>query len=181
MLFKKVELTLFLFAIFFLSPCFLQGKDVNHQIFYGVVEKVSDGDTIWVRSDKGQKLKIRIWGIDTPEKYTSNKLDKDAKVCHSSKSKIRKLGIKASWFAKKMLYGKKVKVKAIGRGFYGRTLAKIQLPDGKDYGLIIIGDGYSCVYRKSTSRVYIKAMKEAEKNKKGLWGIDPQLMKCLCY
>lgn len=48
-------------------------------------------------------------------------------------------GQRASGFARRILKGKKVRVEVMGRGRYGRPLAKIIiLPEEEDYGLKII-------------------------------------------
>ena len=120
------------------------------QTFYAVVTKVSDGDTIWVTTDDGERIKIRIWGIDTPEKFNSRKLLRSARSCRVGRGKVKHLGERVSGFAKRILKGKIVQVVVKGKGRYGRVLAKIILPDREDYGLKIIKEGYSCVYWKST-------------------------------
>ena len=168
---------LILFCSFLIFTSETTAEDLS-----AIVTRVSDGDTIWVQPDTGgKKIKIRIWGIDTPEKFKSRKLYQSARVCRTIPGKVKHLGERASGFAKRILKGKKVRVEVMGRGKYGRVLAKIILPDGEDYGLKIIKEGYSCVYWKTTDEAYIKAMKEADKTRKGLWGLDYRLMKCLCY
>jgi len=157
-------------------------KDEYVDNFTGVVVKVSDGDTIWVKPDTGKRIKIRIWGIDTPEKFRSRKLYNSARACGTTPGKVKHLGQRASGFARRTLKGKRVRVEVMGRGRYGRLLAKIIiLPEEEDYGLKIIKEGFSCVYWKSTDRKYIEAMEKARKERKGLWNVDFDLMNCLCY
>ncbi len=170
----------FLILLFFVFSLNFQTIS-RAETFSAVVTKVSDGDTIWVTKKDGQRIKIRIWGIDTPEKFWSRKLYRSARSCRTTTNKVKKLGFKSSWFAKKILYRKTVKIVTFGRGYYRRMLAKIILPDGEDYGLKIIKEGYSCVYRRNTDPEYIQAMRQAREEKKGLWSIDFNLMDCLCH
>jgi len=44
------------------------------------VLKISNGDTIWVLMS-GHKVKLRLLGIDMPEKFDFKKLDKDVREC----------------------------------------------------------------------------------------------------
>lgn len=147
------------------------------------VIRISDGDTIVVENlSTHQREKVRIWGIDTPEKFTSKKLYREVKRCHATPERMRYLGILASKHAHRYLYeGEVVKVENLGKGYYGRVIGKVYLPNGKDYGYLMVKDGYACVYWKSTSPKYKKAMEEAKKERKGLWSVDYRLMECLCY
>jgi micrococcal nuclease len=161
---------------------FLSLEKDNHY-FLGKVIRISDGDTIWVENtETREKVKIRIFGIDTPEKFWSHKLEKQAKECNVEPLSIIYLGKLASKHAHIYLHPKEiVKIIPEGIGYYGRLIAKVILPNGKDYGFLMIKDGYACVYWRTAPDSYIKAMKEAEREHKGLWEIKPQLMHCLCY
>jgi len=149
--------------------------------FKAKIIRISDGDTIVVEKISGEKVKIRIWGIDTPEKFYSSKLYREAKECNVSPELIHYLGKLASKYAHKYLYpGEIIEVIPKDKGRYGRLIGKI-ITNGKDFGLLMIKSGYSCVYWKTSSEEYIKAMKEAEKKQRGIWKIYPNVMKCLCY
>lgn len=150
--------------------------------FPAKVIRISDGDTILVENLKTHKrIKVRIWGIDTPEKFYGSKLYREAKRCKVEPETIHYLGKLASQHAHEYLYpGEFVEVIPKGRGHYGRLLGKI-IVDREDYGLLMIGDGYSCVYWKTAPKTYIEAMKEAEKEHKGLWELKSKVMHCLCY
>jgi micrococcal nuclease len=163
----------------------LFGCEPSNQLnqFDAKVIRISDGDTIVVQNlSNYQKEKIRIFGIDTPEKFKSEKLYKQAKKCGVDIESIIYLGKLASKHAHIYLYdGEKVKVISFGKGRYGRVIGKVKLPNGDDYGLDMVRDGYACVYWKQTDKEYVKEMKKAEKEHKGLWKINPSLMHCLCY
>ncbi|HIC08742.1 MAG TPA: thermonuclease family protein [Aquificales bacterium] len=150
--------------------------------FPAKVIRISDGDTIVVENLKThERVKVRIWGIDTPEKFFSSKLYREAKKCGVEPETIHYLGKLASKHAHEYLYpGEIVEIIPKGYGHYGRLLGKV-IVDGEDYGLLMIEDGYSCVYWKFAPKSYIEAMKEAEQEKKGLWELKPNVMHCLCY
>lgn len=50
-----------------LITTFLLAAVVNAAELVGNVTKVSDGDTVWVTDNKGEREKIRLNGIDAPE------------------------------------------------------------------------------------------------------------------
>ena len=147
----------------------------------GKVIRVSDGDTVWVRLDNGNKVKVRVWGIDTPEKFSSKKLTRQARTCHVDPEEIVVLGKKASEKAREVLRGKNVVLIGKGRGYYGRFLGKIMVNGVEDYGWMMVREGYACVYWKTAPGDYVKAQKETERERRGLWGVNYHLMKCLCY
>ena len=146
------------------------------------VVKITDGDTVWVKREGQRKIKIRVWGIDTPEKYYSRKLEREAARCGVSEKEMRKFGILASKHAKELFdeKGRMVSIEFKGRGYYGRYLGIMYFIDGTDYGKKMILDGYACIYRRNTKEEYREAQERAKKEGRGLWGLNYSLMKCLC-
>ena len=73
----------------------------------GEVVGITDGDMITVLNSKTLKdVKIRLYGIDTPERGQA-------------------FSKRARQFTSKMVYGKIVEVKVMATGRYGRTVAMI--------------------------------------------------------
>ena len=158
--------------------------------YQATITKITDGDTVWVKMHH-KRVKLRLLGIDTPEEYYSKKMLKDVRMCHTKYKKMRKLGLLATKHAKTMFYkGEKIKVITKGKGYYGRTLAFIILPDRTNYNEREVADGYACVYKwhghksKELSEEEFKKleglMEKAKEKKRGLWGIDKEVMECLC-
>ena len=120
--------------------------------------RVIDGDTIVVE----RIGKVRLIGVDTPE------------TVHPSKP-VEYFGKEASAFSKRMVEGKKVKLKydVKKKDKYGRTLAYVYLENGTFLNAEIIKQGYGHVYIKYPYFKYldefIKYEIEARENKRGLW------------
>ena len=151
-------------------------EKVVKDISYYPVTKIVDGDTFEAEID-GKKEKIRMLGIDTPEKYESNKLDKDAERTGRDKKTIKKLGELSSNYVTKLLAGKKVRLEAdqIGdeKDRYGRLLRYIYLEDGTFVNLKIVQEGYANAYTRfeiSKKNELVEAERQARENKRGLWG-----------
>ena len=136
-------------------------------------------------------MKLRLLGIDTPEKFSSRKLERNAAECGVRPGKVKNLGQLATHHAKSLLkVGQQVKVIIRGRGYYGRALAIIILPDGTNYNEAMVRDGYACVYKyhghKSKELTWEewerlnRLLEDAKRHKRGLWGVDYRLMECLC-
>lgn len=68
----------------------------------------SDGDTITVLTDNNSQVKIRLYGIDTPEKGQA-------------------FGQKAKEFTAKMVSGKVVTIEEIDKDRYGRTVGVVSI------------------------------------------------------
>ena len=122
---------------------------------------VIDGDTIIVMID-GKKEKVRLIGVDTPEKdgpYT----------------KEEPFSKEASAFTKKITEGKYVELRfdRERRDKYERVLAYVYLEDGTFLNAELIKQGYGTVFRKFPFKYrgdFNRYQLEARENKKGLWG-----------
>ena len=126
------------------------------------VIKVVDGDTLEV--DDGQNSRIRIIGIDTPETVDPRK-------------PVQCFGKEASNRAKEILSGQFVTLAADesqgNTDKYKRLLRYVNLPDGSDYGLTMISQGYAHEYTYNTpyekQAEYKQAEVNARENSRGLW------------
>ncbi|MBP1680052.1 MAG: Endonuclease YhcR [Proteobacteria bacterium] len=146
----------------------------------GIVTKVTDGDTLHIIIEKKEE-KVRILYIDTPEKYSGSKLDKDAKKAGISTNDEQELGKLASGYASKFFQnGDKVIVTSNKKDQYGRILGTVS-KNNVDYSTKIIKDGYSCIYKKTSyPKELEKALANAKEEKKGLWAINYDVMNKLC-
>ena len=99
---------------------------------YGPVSvvRISDGDTIVVRLN-GKNEKLRLIGIDSPEKYDGEKLSRKSRELGLSQNEIKQMGRNSSKFTEKLLRGKKVYLEydVTKRDRYGRLLAYVYLKD----------------------------------------------------
>jgi len=177
--------------IYFLC-CFLLWVDITPAIAKekATILRIIDGDTFLVLLN-GKRERIRLLGIDTPEKYWSRKLKKQARRCGVREGRISALGIRATRYAKGLIHkGDKIYLEARGRDRYKRLLVFVYLKDGTCYNEKIVADGYACVYkyrgRKSRQLSWeeflnlTRLLNEAKAHKRGLWKIDFEVMNCLC-
>lgn len=158
----------------------LEQKDKKEKVAadnrFHPVKKIFDGDTFEAEID-GKTEKVRMLGIDTPEKYESGKLDKDSERTKSDKKTIMKLGDMSYQYVYKMLTGKKVRLEndPIGddKDKYGRILRYVYLEDGTFVNLKIVEDGYANAYKRfelTKKNEFADAERRARENKRGLWG-----------
>ncbi|MFA5403962.1 MAG: thermonuclease family protein [Ignavibacteria bacterium] len=148
-------------------------KQVDNTKEIIIVKRVVDGDTFELSSGE----KVRLLGIDTPEKYESKKLEKDVEAKGQDKKTIKKLGKLASDYVKNFVEGKKVILEKEpnyeDKDRYGRLLRWVYLEDGTFVNGKIVKDGYAQVYEKfpvSKLDELRKYQKEAKDNNRGLWG-----------
>ncbi len=130
------------------------------------VTKVIDDDTIWV-DNNGQRLKIRLIGLDTPESVDPRK-------------PVQCFGLEASAQAKTILSGQSVYLETdpgqdtIDK--YGRTLAYVWTASGRLFNLDMIADGYAFEYTYDLPYRYQADFKTAEGDartqSRGLWSPD---------
>jgi len=89
-----------------------------------------------------------LLGIDTPEKFESRKLYREASECGVSVEYMKSLGKMATSHAREYLHeGDQVKVIVYDHDYYGRALAFIILSNGTNYNEQMVADGYACVYK----------------------------------
>ena len=96
----------FLFFILLVCTGFQQDKFIE-----GKVVGVADGDTITILTDAKVQIKIRLYGIDCPEKGQD-------------------FGTKAKKFTSDFCFGKKVRVKNKGTDRYKRMLGIVYVNSG---------------------------------------------------
>jgi len=118
----------------------------------GKVIGISDGDTITaLHNGKGER--IRLYGIDTPEKGQA-------------------FGKKAKQFTSSMVYGKTVDIEAKDIDRYGRTVGMVYV-NGESLNEALVNNGYAWVYRKYCKEVFcndwISLESAARYGKIGLW------------
>jgi len=119
----------------------------------GKVVSIADGDTITVLDTDKKQHKVRLNGIDAPEK----------KQAYGAKSKAR-LG--------ELVAGKDVVVEWKEKDTYGRTLGKVT-QSGLDVNLQMVNEGLAWHYRKYSKSIELaRTEAEAKAAKKGLWA-DP--------
>jgi endonuclease YncB( thermonuclease family) len=130
-----------------------QGGDFTQK---GTVTHVVDGDTIDVRLSTGKTERVRLIGVDTPENG----------ACWSSQ---------ATAATRQLAQGKRVTLIGDGtqdtRDRYGRLLAYVWLPGGKDLGFQLVSGGYAkvYVYSRPFKRLLAYENGEALGKTKGLW------------
>lgn len=154
---------------------YLENQKVN-DLEVATVERVVDGDTIEVKIN-GEKFKVRLIGVDTPE------------TKHPRKP-VEPYGKEASEYTKKKLDGKKVYLEkdVSDTDRYGRLLRYVWLkkPDKdkklteemlKDnFNLTLVKEGYGKSSTFPPDVKYAEIIKELEKSaredNKGLWNYE---------
>jgi endonuclease YncB( thermonuclease family) len=148
--YKNMGMVLVLWSVFACHALVLQGR----------VVKVADGDTITLL-DKGlTQHKIRLEGIDAPEKNQA-------------------FGWRSKHTLGLLVFGKEVSVKVRKKDRYGRSLGKVMLA-GQDINLAQLEAGWAWHYKayekeqsKTDRQLYAAAQRRAQSRRIGLWQ-DPK-------
>lgn len=117
------------------------------------VVAVSDGDTITVEPlTGGQRAKIRLHGIDAPERKQPS-------------------GESARAFVFDVALYKVVEIEEKGWDRYGRLVAVIWLPNGENLQEFLLKSGYAWVWARycRNCQEWEKLQAEAQENGRGLW------------
>lgn len=114
----------------------------------GKVISVTDGDTIKILTSERQQIKVRLYGIDAPEKK-------------------QPYGTAAKRYLADMIAGKTVQIKERGKDRYKRVLGIVYL-EGKDVNEILVLNGYAWAFTKY-SKIYESQEQQARSKVLGLW------------
>jgi endonuclease YncB( thermonuclease family) len=137
--------TIFL-SIFVIFPLLLSA-----QLLKGKAVKITDGDTFTLLVDGHEQVRIRIDGIDAPEKGQA-------------------FGNRAKEYLSGMIWGEELTVRVMKTDKNGRSIGKVSTPSVVDVGLEMIKAGYAWQYRDyNKEKPYEDAEILARRNRNGLW------------
>jgi len=126
------------------------------EVLTGQVVGIADGDTITVLDGRRQQHKIRLAGIDAPEKKQA-------------------FGERSRQNLAAMVFSKTVSVEWIKKDRYGRMVGKVMI-NGVDANLEQVKAGMSWWYEKyrreqsaADQRIYADAERQARVARVGLW------------
>lgn len=136
----------------------------------GRVSWVYDGDTILVDGVG----KVRLLGIDTPEKEASPRDAYYQKQEGVAPVTLRRIAREALSFNRQESQNRRVRLEFDSEktDSYGRTLAYVILPDGRSLNRLLLERGLAAVYRRFDFRHkadYLQAEKSARDRQLGLW------------
>jgi len=119
----------------------------------GTIVAVADGDTVTLlRPDKTQE-KIRLYGIDCPEKRQA-------------------FGTRAKQFTAMLVFGKTVTIRRVDRDRYGRTIAWVEV-NGRSLNKELLKAGLAWHYKRYSNDSELAELEtEARLRRQGLWA-DP--------
>lgn len=137
------------YAVFFTllsAGCLLSAETLN-----GRVLSVADGDTLTLYTDDGRKERVRLWGIDAPERD-------------------QKFGTQARTILDTMVRNKTVRVESEERDDYGRVVGTVHLKN-RNINLELVKQGAAWHYKHYApdDKALAKAELAARKAHAGLW------------
>lgn len=146
---STMKFLILVFALFLSS--FVQASELH-----GKVVGITDGDTVTIVDESRQQYKIRLAGIDAPEKKQP--------FGNASKKSLSDF-----------IYNKSIIVETTKNDRYGRVVGKILL-DGQDINKLQIERGMAWFYRKYQNELvlddrlaYLHAEQNAKANNLGVW------------
>jgi len=139
-------------------------RSVAAQTATAVVAGVIEGDSVDVHLPDGQSERVRLIGINTPK-------------AGGSHGPAQCFGLEAFARAKELLNGQAVTLHLeAGQGErdrYGRLLAHLYLPDGRNFALVMLAEGYGHEHTYRVPSTYqadfLAAQASAALNHLGLW------------
>lgn len=127
------------------------------KVMYATVKLINDGDTVTLENGE----KVRYMGIDTPE-------------VGYEKKKPEPFGREAALFNRKLVLGKRVRLEVPKerKDRFGRLLAHLFTTDDLLVGEALLLEGLASCFPFEPhpyEKRYLKAQREAMKQKRGLW------------
>ena len=116
----------------------------------GKVIKIADGDTLTLLTSSKEQVKVRLAGIDTPERK-------------------QPFGNRAKQALAKLAFQKQALIEAETKDRYGRTVGVVFV-DGLNVNHELVKQGMAWVYRKYTNdKALYELESRAKKERLGLW------------
>lgn len=147
---NKLKITLFMFAMAVAQPT------LSSEVIPGLIVGVADGDTVTLLTPDKNQVKIRVQGIDAPEKSQA-------------------FGTVARQAMAKAVFQKNVQARCPSTDRYGRKICVIYV-NGVDAGLQLVNQGLAWHYKQyskeqtSDDRMnYAYAEENARAQRVGLW------------
>ncbi len=127
----------------------------------GVVTRVADGDTLWVRPASGKPVKVRLQGIDAPEH------------CQAWGEQAR------AALAARVLH-QQVQVRTRAYDDYQRAIAHVEL-HGEDVAAWMVREGHAWSYRyRRSPGPYAEQEQQARAARRGLFSrpaVEPRVFR----
>ncbi len=154
---RRLTITAVLCALAVVATTAAGAGDFSHR---GVVTRVVDGDTLDVRLANGTRERVRLIGVDTPERG----------ACFATQ---------AATLVRRLALAKPVVLRGDTtqdtRDRYGRLLAYVWIPGGRDLGYQLLAGGFAKVYvfRDAFQRLpaYRSAERGAQSRAAGAWKV----------
>ena len=129
--------------------------------FTGAVISVADGDTITVLTKDKRQVKIRLYGIDCPERN-------------------RSFGVRAKQATSDAVFGKPVTVQPMDMDRHDQTVAVVYMPGGKSLNEHLVREGMAWVYPQYCKQEEIcaplrKLEQAARSQRRGVWDDKDQM------
>ena len=119
---------------------------------HGRVVGVGDGDTLTLLTDTRQEVRVRLAGIDTPERG-------------------QPFGDRARQALSDLAFGEHVRVAAAGTDRYGRAVGRV-FAGGVDVNAEMVRRGAAWVFRRySDDPELLRLEEEARATRRGLWAL----------
>lgn len=133
---------------------FLASDVLARSAFSGRVVHVADGDTLTVLAPGNQQVKVRLYGVDCPEKKQA-------------------FGRQALNFTIERVAGRPVAVDMLDTDQYGRTVGLVRSEDGGILNQELLTNGLAWHYGRSCKASFCRQWKKdelrARQARKGLW------------
>lgn len=140
-----------LHKLYFILLLLLLPYSIIAQTLSGKVISIKDGDTIEILTADKQTFKIRLNGIDTPEKNQA-------------------FGQRARQFTSDLAYLKEVQVIVRDIDRYGRSVGDVILLDGKILNKELVRNGFAWHYKQYSKDQELAELEvQAREKKLGLW------------
>lgn len=138
-------------VIIYLISFLLSFSAYSQHILSGKVIAVADGDTFTMLTGGNTQVKIRLHGIDCPEKKQD-------------------FGNVAKQYTSAQVFGKTVQAKVLKQDRYKRSIAIVMLPNGKNLNHELLKAGMAWHYKQyDKSGEFDLLEKQARAIKTGLW------------
>lgn len=163
---NRLVIPILIFILALVLAASLASARESLRVIEGTVTKVTDGDTLQVTDDLGTRVKVRLYGIDAPER------ERRDKFTGATRRPGQPYGEESFLTLRQKTDRQRVRIDVLDIDKYRRLVGVVRIGE-RDINREMLDEGMAWAYRKylrgEPALIYTEAEEQARGNRRGIW------------